>query len=72
MICIRQRDRSANYDLHQFNFRTVEDNVVEVLTEEQHKSRLSTYTDYVGNFMRVKLVRKDIPFLTEYTFYLLT
>ena len=39
-------------------YSTVEDEVVEVLTKEQHKSRLSTYTDYIDNFVRVNLVRR--------------
>ena len=40
----------------------LEDKVKEVLTEEQFQSRLSTYTEYINNFVRVKLVRKDLAF----------
>ena len=57
-ICdyIYSRDKDSNF------YRTVEDDVVEVLTEEQLKSRYSTYTNYIENFMRVRLLRRNIAF----------
>ena len=33
---------------------------MEVITEEQFKSRLSFYSEYVDHFVRVKNVRMDI------------
>ena len=42
-----EKDRDGN------PYRTVEDEVVEVLMEEQHKSQFSTYTAYIDNFVRV-------------------
>ena len=36
-------------------YHTVKGEVVEVLMEKQYKSRISTYTDYIDNFLRVSL-----------------
>ena len=41
-------------------YHTVEDEAVEVLTEEQHRRQLATYTDYINNFVKVSNVRRNI------------
>ena len=42
--------------------RIVEDEVVELLTEEQHRSRISSYIDYIDNCVGVSLLRRNISF----------
>ena len=41
-------------------YRTVQDEVVEVLAEEQHKSRLSSYFEYINIFVGISNVRRNI------------
>ena len=41
---------------------SVEDKIVEVIMEEQFKSRLSSHSVYVDFFIRVKNVRRDLSF----------
>ena len=45
-----ESNRNGNY------YHTVEDEVVEVLTDGQDKSWLSSYIDYIDNFVGVSLV----------------
>ena len=54
-ILLYESDRDGNNYL-----RTVEDEVVEGLMEEQHKSRLSSYINCIDNFVGVGLVRRNI------------
>ena len=42
------------------HYRTVQHEVVEVLTEEQHKSRLSYYIEYINTVVGVSNVRRNI------------
>ena len=42
-----ERDRDGKY------YRTVDDDVIELLTEEQLKNRYSTYTNYIDTFLSV-------------------
>ena len=48
---IYSRDKDVNY------YRTVEDDVVEVLMEEQLKNWYSTYTNYIDTFVRASNVK---------------
>ena len=50
------RDRNGNY------YCIEQDEVVEVLTEEQVKTRLTSYFEYINTFIRVSNVRKNIAF----------
>ena len=45
---------------------SMEDKLVELITEEQFKSRLSSYSEYVDHFMRVKNVRRDLRFEAKF------
>ena len=41
-------------------YRTEEDEVIEMLTEEQIKTWYSSYVSYIDNFMRVSNVRRNL------------
>ena len=63
--CSNQAVKELSGNLYKYT-RSVEDKLVELITEEQFKSRLSSYSEYVDHLMRVKNVRRDLRFEAKF------